>query len=132
MLAGKGIRAVAVMWAMTFISFILVPLRLYTRVYIIEALGVDDHVFNLAWVFLLLYTIFITVAGVYGFGQPISTLPIDSAVQAVYNEMIGQTFAVIGMAIAKLSWAFFCCALWLSNGIASPFGYQWSVCRLYP
>jgi hypothetical protein len=50
MLAGKGIRAVAVMWAMTFISFILVPLRLYTRVYIIEALGVDDHVFNLAWV----------------------------------------------------------------------------------
>jgi hypothetical protein len=50
MLAGKGIRAVAVMWAMTFLSFILVPLRLYTRVYIIEALGVDDHVFNLAWV----------------------------------------------------------------------------------
>jgi hypothetical protein len=50
MLADKGIRAVAVMWAMTFISFILVPLRLYTRVYIIEALGIDDHVFNLAWV----------------------------------------------------------------------------------
>lgn len=50
MLAGKGIRAVAVMWAMTFISFILVPLRLYTRIYIIKALGVDDHVFNLAWV----------------------------------------------------------------------------------
>ncbi|OGE54280.1 hypothetical protein PENARI_c006G08473 [Penicillium arizonense] len=107
MLAGKGIRAVAVMWAMTFISFILVPLRLYTRVYIIEALGVDDHVFNLAWVFLLLYTIFITIAGVHGFGQPISTLPIDSAVQAVYNEMIGQTFAVIGMAIAKLSLGLF-------------------------
>jgi hypothetical protein len=50
MLAGKGVRAIAVMWAMTFISFILVPLRFYTRVYIVKALGVDDHVFNLAWV----------------------------------------------------------------------------------
>jgi hypothetical protein len=50
MLAGKGVRAVAVMWVMTFISFILIPLRLYTRVYIVKALGVDDHVFNLAWV----------------------------------------------------------------------------------
>jgi hypothetical protein len=50
-----------------------------------------------------MYTIFITIAGVHGFGQPIYTLPTDSAVQAVYNEMIGQTFAVIGMAIAKLS-----------------------------
>lgn len=57
--------------------------------------------------FLLLYTIFITIAGVHGFGQPITTLPIDSAVQAVYNEMIGQTFAVIGMAIAKLSLGLF-------------------------
>lgn len=31
----------------------------------------------------------------------------DSAVKAVYNEMIGQTFAVLGMAIAKLSLAIF-------------------------
>lgn len=50
MLAGKGILAIAVMWAMTLLSFVLVPLRLYTRVYIVKALGVDDHVFNLAWV----------------------------------------------------------------------------------
>lgn len=50
MLAGKGVRAIAVMWAVTFVSFILVPLRLYTRVYIVKALGVDDHVYNLAWV----------------------------------------------------------------------------------
>lgn len=31
----------------------------------------------------------------------------DSAVKAVYNEMIGQTFAVLGMAIAKLSLGIF-------------------------
>ncbi|PLB43458.1 hypothetical protein P170DRAFT_440925 [Aspergillus steynii IBT 23096] len=107
MLAGQGVKAVAVMWAMTFLSFILVPLRLYTRVYIIKAVGVDDHIFNLAWVFLLLYSIFITIAGMHGFGQPITALAIDAAVQAVYTEMIGQTFAVLGMAIAKLSLGFF-------------------------
>lgn len=57
MLAGKGICAIAVMWAMTLISFILVPLRLYTRIYIVKALGVDDHVFNLAWVGFLSHSI---------------------------------------------------------------------------
>ena len=31
----------------------------------------------------------------------------DEAVQAVYMEMIGQTFAVLGMAIAKLSLGIF-------------------------
>lgn len=43
----------------------------------------------------------------FGFGQPIADLPTDSAVKAVYYEMIGQTFAVLGMAIAKLSLGIF-------------------------
>ncbi|KAJ5112137.1 hypothetical protein N7532_000182 [Penicillium argentinense] len=107
MLAGKGIHAIAVMWVMVFISFILVPLRMYTRVYVIKAVGLDDHVFNLAWVFLLLYTIFMTISGVHGFGQPITSLDPDSAVNAVYMEMVGQTFAILGMAIAKLSLGIF-------------------------
>ncbi|KAJ5805082.1 hypothetical protein N7474_010969 [Penicillium riverlandense] len=58
-------------------------------------------------VFLLLYTIFLTIAGVHGFGQSITTLEMDEAVKAVYNEMVGQTFAVLGMAIAKLSLGIF-------------------------
>ena len=57
--------------------------------------------------FLLLYTVFLTIAGVHGFGQSITVLEMDSAVKAVYNEMIGQTFAVLGMAIAKLSLGIF-------------------------
>jgi hypothetical protein len=58
-------------------------------------------------VFLLLYTIFMTISGIYGFGQPITSLEMDLAVKAVYYEMIGQTFAVLGMAIAKLSLGIF-------------------------
>ncbi|KAB8073589.1 hypothetical protein BDV29DRAFT_201746 [Aspergillus leporis] len=107
MLAGQGIKAIAVMWVMVFLSFIFVPLRLYTRIFVLKALGLDDHVFNLGWVFLLLYTIFTTIAGGHGFGQPISSLSMDEAVKAVYLEMVGQTFAVLGMAIAKLSLGIF-------------------------
>lgn len=50
MIGGKGPRSIAVMWLMTFLSFVLVILRLYTRIYVVKAVGIDDHVFNLAWV----------------------------------------------------------------------------------
>ncbi|GIK07119.1 hypothetical protein Aspvir_002774 [Aspergillus viridinutans] len=103
----KGTKAIAVMWVMTILSFLFVPLRLYTRIYIIRALGLDDHVYNLAWVFLLLYTVFLTISNQHGFGQPIKALSLDEAVHAIYWEMVGQTFAVLGMAIAKLSLGIF-------------------------
>lgn len=48
-----------------------------------------------------------TISGLYGFGQSITSLEMDLAVKAVYYEMIGQTFAVLGMAIAKLSLGIF-------------------------
>ena len=49
MLAGKGIRITVVMWVMMMISFIPIPLRLYTRAYVVKNVGLDDHVYNLAW-----------------------------------------------------------------------------------
>ena len=50
MLAGQGIRAVVVLWVMVVLSFIVIPLRLYTRMYIVKAVGPDDYAYNLAWV----------------------------------------------------------------------------------
>lgn len=55
----------------------------------------------------MLYTVFLTIAERHGFGKPITTLSMDEAVHAVYMEMVGQTFAVLGMAIAKLSLGIF-------------------------
>ena len=49
MLAGKGIRITVVMWVMTMISFTPIPLRLYIRAYVLEMVGLDDHIYNLAW-----------------------------------------------------------------------------------
>lgn len=42
-----------------------------------------------------------------GYGRHIETLPIESGVTAVYTVMIGQTFAVLGMALAKVSLSLF-------------------------
>lgn len=50
MLADKGVRAIVVIWAMTAMSFILIPLRIYTRVYVLKAFGPDDYLYNLGWV----------------------------------------------------------------------------------
>lgn len=48
-----------------------------------------------------------TIASLHGFGRHISELELEDSVQAVYYAMIGQTFAVVGMAIAKVSIGFF-------------------------
>lgn len=42
-----------------------------------------------------------------GFGRHIGELPVENSVKAVYYEMIGQTFAVLGMAFAKVSLSLF-------------------------
>lgn len=43
----------------------------------------------------------------YGFGESMDDLEHDNAVQAIKWEMIGQTFAALGMSIAKLSMGLF-------------------------
>lgn len=56
---------------------------------------------------LLCYTIFITIAAQYGFGQSAFALDPGNLSNAILFEAIGQTFAVIGMAVAKWSLGLF-------------------------
>lgn len=59
-------------------------------------------------VLLLLYTIFTTVAAIYGFGRNLSDIKNpDGLSNAILYELVGQTFSVIGMAIAKWSLGLF-------------------------
>lgn len=44
----------------------------------------------------LLYTVFLTVAAYYGFGQDVWVLGLEAAVSAVEYEMIGISFVIIG------------------------------------
>ncbi|KAL1969383.1 hypothetical protein VTN77DRAFT_9576 [Rasamsonia byssochlamydoides] len=106
-LGNRSITGIWTMWMFTVISFICVTLRLYTRICLVHNTGPDDYAYCLSWILLLLYTIFITIAAVHGFGRHIDELSIDDAVAAVYYEMVSQTFAVIGMAVAKISLGLF-------------------------
>ncbi|KAK4194408.1 hypothetical protein QBC40DRAFT_34878 [Triangularia verruculosa] len=105
---GDGPWAVSVMWIVTVITFIFVVLRVYTRAWVVESYGIDDHVYNFAFVLLLCYTIMTHIAAHYGFGQNMFDIPdIKDISNAILFEAIGQTFAVVGMAVAKWSLGLF-------------------------
>ncbi|RYP80988.1 hypothetical protein DL770_006033 [Monosporascus sp. CRB-9-2] len=80
------------MWALTAVTLAFVALRLYTRQFIL---------------FLLLYTAFLQLALQFGFGQAIADLDLDAIALAIKWEMVGQTFAVVGMAVSKMSLGLF-------------------------
>ncbi|KXX75860.1 hypothetical protein MMYC01_207351 [Madurella mycetomatis] len=75
---------------------------------VVQINGIDDHVYNFSLVLLLCYTIFTTISAHYGFGQNMADITvIDDLVSAILFEAIGQTFAVVGMAVAKWSLGLF-------------------------
>lgn len=105
---GDGPWALGVMWLLASLVFFFLLLRLYTRVVCLASYGVDDHVYLVAFVFLIIFTVFTTLAGTYGFGQTMEQIgSMDAVVQATLYECIGQGFAIVGMAIAKASLGFF-------------------------
>ncbi|KAH7308597.1 hypothetical protein B0I35DRAFT_442270 [Stachybotrys elegans] len=107
-LKGEGLSTVIAMWVLTGLTIIFVVLRIYTRVVVTHSFGVDDIVFSLAFLLLLMFTICITVSAQYGFGQNMNEiLNPDNIVRAILWELVGQTCNVIGMSLAKWSLGFF-------------------------
>lgn len=47
---GEGPWVIGAMWALTAVALVFVVLRAYTRIFIVKSFGIDDHVYNLAWV----------------------------------------------------------------------------------
>ncbi|KAH7631609.1 hypothetical protein B0T09DRAFT_105860 [Sordaria sp. MPI-SDFR-AT-0083] len=96
--------ALAIMWVLVAIVFILLLLRLYTRIVCVAAYGIDDHIYMVAFIFLLLFTSFIHHAAYYGFGQtPEAIEDPEQIMKATLFECIGQSIAIVGMPIAKAS-----------------------------
>ncbi|KAL2126474.1 hypothetical protein VTI74DRAFT_845 [Chaetomium olivicolor] len=107
-LKGEAPWALGVMWFLASLVFLFLLLRLYTRIVCLASYGIDDHVYVVAFVFLLIFTIFTTLAGQYGFGQTMAEIGDEElVVKATLYECIGQGFAIVGMAIAKASLGFF-------------------------
>ncbi|KAI8276715.1 hypothetical protein K4K59_009689 [Colletotrichum sp. SAR11_240] len=104
------------MWALTAITLSFAILRPVARQLNIQQrgtrqLGKDDFAYTLAAIFFLLYVVFLQVSLRYGFGQSIPDIMSAGSLQdvadAIYWEMVGQTFAVLGMAISKVSLGLF-------------------------
>ncbi|KAK3400375.1 hypothetical protein B0T20DRAFT_435484 [Sordaria brevicollis] len=106
-MGGDGPWAIAVMWIMAALTGLCVGLRLYVRSIIVANTGYDDHVYVIAFILLLGYTICCTIAAHYGFGQDMWDIPPADIPGAIMWEAIGQCFAVIGMALAKWSLGLF-------------------------
>ncbi|KAK4147375.1 uncharacterized protein C8A04DRAFT_34094 [Dichotomopilus funicola] len=107
-LKGDAPWALGVMWMLAGLVFCFLMLRLYTRIVCLASYGIDDHVYLTAFVFLIIFTIFTTLSGHYGFGQTMEEIgSMDMVVKATLYECIGQGFAIVGMAIAKASLGFF-------------------------
>jgi hypothetical protein len=51
-LGGDGPLCIAVMWSLTFIVFIFLLVRVYTRIVCVAAYGVDDHFYAVSMVWL--------------------------------------------------------------------------------
>ncbi|KAK5636926.1 hypothetical protein RRF57_012638 [Xylaria bambusicola] len=105
---GGGVSVVATMWSLTGLTTLFLLLRLYTRLIVLRAYGGDDHVYILAYICLLLMTTFYTKSATLGLGQTNAEIgnP-DRIVEAILWEAIGQTFTVLGTAIAKWSLGLF-------------------------
>ncbi|RMJ03486.1 hypothetical protein CDV36_014978, partial [Fusarium kuroshium] len=110
---GDGPMAVTVMTVLTAILLVFSVLRIYTRKFVVNSYGLDDHVYLLAFFLFLFYTIFIGVAAHYGFGQNMWEIdPPRNITLAVLYECIAQTFAVIASCVltdlffAIMPWVF--------------------------
>ncbi|POS73230.1 hypothetical protein DHEL01_v208375 [Diaporthe helianthi] len=98
---------VGVLWMFQVIAFILVALRLYTRLIVIHNYGMDDHFFNLAVVILLAYVIILTVAARYGLGQEMTDAASPVTIRALLLINIGQTVIFVAVIAVKISIACF-------------------------
>ncbi|KAI0014832.1 hypothetical protein F4780DRAFT_264406 [Xylariomycetidae sp. FL0641] len=102
-----GYQLAIAMWALSALSAVLVALRLYTRICIIEFVGVEDYMFCCTGLFLLLFTIFIQIAAQHGLGQDFFSLRPAEGSAAIFWTYVANSFAVTGNAMAKLSMGLF-------------------------
>ncbi|KAI0173081.1 hypothetical protein GGR52DRAFT_541839 [Hypoxylon sp. FL1284] len=102
-----GLELASAMWAMAALSLVLVALRLYTRIRIVQFVGVEDYMYTCTGIFLLCFAIFIQVAVHHGLGQSFWQLDVDDASNAIFWTYVANSFAITGNAMAKLSMGLF-------------------------
>ncbi|KAK9787634.1 putative Integral membrane protein pth11 [Seiridium cardinale] len=103
----QGRTVLAVMWTQTIVALIFVILRLYTRRVLLRNIGLDDHLSWVSMILFLLYTIFVTVAAMYGLGSHATDLTLEQFAMSTKWELMGQTANILAIATSKSSVAVF-------------------------
>ncbi|OQE38459.1 hypothetical protein PENCOP_c008G06352 [Penicillium coprophilum] len=99
---GLGPMTNAVLWVEVVVFALFVGLRLYTRKYILNSVGLDDYLVLVALALQILYTAFVTVASVYGLGK----LYVDVGDPLIYftavkYELFSQVAGIMVIGVGK-------------------------------
>ncbi|KAK1561543.1 uncharacterized protein LY79DRAFT_708549 [Colletotrichum navitas] len=104
---GDAPMALGILWGLTAITLCFVLLRLYTRISILQAYGIDDHFYNFAFVLFVAYDIMLTISANYGFGRNATEIDLVDLAPAILYEAIGTTILVSAIVVSKASLALF-------------------------
>lgn len=127
---GLGPMVNGVLWAHLVIFAVFVALRLYTRVSVLQMVGVDDYLTVGAFILHILYTIFVSIATKYGLGRLFADVgDPDVYWTAVKYEVFSQVAGLMAIGVGKLAvgtfllrivlsriqrvviWVFLCCTV---------------------
>ncbi|CAG8185244.1 unnamed protein product [Penicillium salamii] len=99
---GLGPMTNAVLWVEVIIFAFFVGLRLYTRKFILSAIGLDDYLVVVALVLHILYTAFVSAASVYGLGRLFAEVG-DPVIYftAVKYELFSQVAGIMVIGVGK-------------------------------
>ncbi|CAI7624748.1 unnamed protein product [Penicillium glandicola] len=99
---GLGPMTNAVLWVEVVVFAFFVGLRLYTRKYILNSVGLDDYLVLIALVLHIVYTAFVTEASIYGLGQLYADVG-DPVIYftAVKYELFSQVAGIMVIGVGK-------------------------------
>ncbi|CEN60410.1 hypothetical protein ASPCAL02850 [Aspergillus calidoustus] len=99
---GQGPMVNGVLWMLVVVFALFVGLRLYTRHQILNAVGIDDWLCVVALALHILYTIFVTIASVFGLGRLSGDVGnLDIYFEAVKYEIFSQFAGIMVIGIGK-------------------------------
>ncbi|KAK8010055.1 hypothetical protein PG990_009020 [Apiospora arundinis] len=104
---GDGPLAMTFVWTMLGILTVFLLLRLYTRVVLLSALGMDDYLYISAFIFACISAALLQVSAEFGWGQTFEALIVvgraNDIAKAVLWLITASTVSTVTMALAKLS-----------------------------
>ncbi|KAI1377155.1 hypothetical protein F4677DRAFT_417532 [Hypoxylon crocopeplum] len=106
-LGGKGPVTIVVLSVETVLAAVFVGMRFYTRAVMKGGVGSDDYLLVITWVLQALFTIFMIISSVYGFGQHTTDISPEDVRMATLIELIGQFAVSLAMGLSKTAVAMF-------------------------